>query len=72
MRNWIFIVAMALAGCSPAAEKAEKRYAFLEGSNASDAELCRAAIEARDAFAHDENKDRYEHWSSMAVAKCSR
>lgn len=71
MRMLFLIVAVGLAGCSSEAEKAEERYRFLERRGATQEELCSTAREARDAYAKEQNAQKYDLFWATAYNDCN-
>jgi hypothetical protein len=71
MRNLASIIAaLALAGCTSAAVKADDEYRFLKENGGSKNELCAAAKKARDAWALEKNQDRYGQAKLNADIAC--
>ncbi len=67
----ILIAVAALAGCDREAERAEEEYKFLSNSYGSEAEKCRAASRAVQAYIKRGDKIKYLDWKITQTRNCA-
>lgn len=70
MRRAILVVAFLIVGCRSAGEKAEKEYQFLVENHASASDLCDKAKQVADAYASEQQSEKYSTWSGRASMTC--
>jgi hypothetical protein len=66
----IVVLALLLAACSSAGEKAEERYRMVEAANPTGDELCQAARGVADAYLADGKEDKFRETKNRADITC--
>lgn len=68
--RWVLVaVALALAGCSSAGQKAEREYEIVAKSG-TDQQRCTAARKVADAYLAEEKTEAYNQWNVTANIYC--
>jgi hypothetical protein len=68
----LFIVVLALAGCSQSAgERAEGAYTDAKNSGASQTQLCRSAQAVEQGYRADGDSEKADQWELYAQIDCS-